>query len=70
MGNMQQTVHASRALTVFEFAEIYNVSVVHTRRLIRKGELPAVRLGVKVLIPTAQAETWFASLPAVKRVAA
>lgn len=65
MGTPQKSqAHTARALTVFEFAETYNVSVVHARRLIRRGELPAVRLGAKVLIPTAGADAWFANLPA------
>lgn len=64
MGTPQKSqAHTARALTVFEFAETYCLSVVHARRLIRRGDVSAVRLGAKVLIPTASAEAWFANLP-------
>lgn len=65
MGTPQKTqAQTARALTVFEFAETYCLSVVHARRLIRRGDVSAVRLGAKVLIPTSSAEAWFTSLPA------
>lgn len=65
MGTPQKTqAHPARALTVLEFAETYCLSVVHARRLIRRGDVSAVRLGAKVLIPTSSAEAWFSSLPA------
>lgn len=71
MDTTQKTqAHTARAFTVSEFAETYNLSTIHTRRLIRRGELPAVRVGVKVLVPVDAAEAWFASLPVVGGVAA
>jgi excisionase family DNA binding protein len=38
-------------LSVAEVAKTLHLSVVHTRRLITKGEIRSVRIGKRVLIP-------------------
>jgi excisionase family DNA binding protein len=52
------------ALTIREFCDAYHVSLPTYYRQIRTGRLRAVKIGKRVLIPTANAEAWFAALPA------
>jgi excisionase family DNA binding protein len=49
-----------------EFCESVGVSRTKAREEIREGRLRAVKLGRKVLIPTAEKARWLASLPASK----
>lgn len=50
-------------ITIAEFQERFGVSRSTVYRLNAKGELPIVHVGRSVRIRTADAETWFASLP-------
>ena len=55
----------SRAITIAEFTQIYCVSRAKTYQLLKAGELRAIKLGRRTLIPTEAAEKWFRSLPSI-----
>jgi excisionase family DNA binding protein len=48
----------SRLLSVREAARMLGVSEILTRRLIRDGDLPAARIGRRVVIPTTAIDTF------------
>lgn len=55
------TLEHQRLLTISQTADRLNVSTVTVRRLIRRGDLPAVQLGGKgaaVRIDAAELERW------------
>lgn len=56
-----------RALSISSFCKSYNVSRAQTYKLIERGELVAVKMGSRTLIPVESAEAWFCSLPKLKR---
>jgi len=56
---------AIKALTIRRFTEIYGISRAKTYRLIEAGELRAVKVGTRTLIPVDSAKSWFESLPEV-----
>lgn len=47
-------------LTVEEFARIFKLSVEAVRTLIRKGEIPAIRIGRQYRIPRPVVDRYFA----------
>lgn len=47
-------------LTVLEVARLLRVSRQHVYKCVREGDLPSVRLGGKILIPTKAYEEWLA----------
>jgi len=51
-----------RAYSISEFCRAYSVSRAKVYRLLAGGDLVAVKLGNKNLIPVEVAERWFASL--------
>jgi len=61
----QSNPSAIKALTIRRFTEIYGISRAKTYRLIEAGELRAVKVGTRTLIPTESSENWFDSLPEV-----
>jgi excisionase family DNA binding protein len=50
-----------RLLTVPQFAQYFGVSAPLTRRLIKSGELPAIKVGQRNRISLADARQWAAS---------
>ena len=56
-----------KALTIRRFTEVYGISRAKTYRLIEAGELRAVKVGTRTLIPTESAAEWFEQLPQIKR---
>lgn len=63
--NAQPDPSAAKALTIRRFTESYGISRAKTYRLIESGELEAVKMGSRTLIPADSAEAWFANLPRV-----
>lgn len=63
--NAQTTPSAVKALTIRRFTEVYGISRAKTYRLIEGGELRAVKVGSRTLIPTESADAWFSRLPSV-----
>lgn len=59
----EQTSAAPRAFSVATFCERYGISRAYTYVLIKRGELNAVKMGNRTLIPVESADTWFATLP-------
>jgi excisionase family DNA binding protein len=60
------TLEHQRLLTISETAERLKVSTVTVRRLIRRGELPAVQLGGKgsaVRVAEAELDNWLYANP-------
>jgi excisionase family DNA binding protein len=53
-----------RVLDVFETAEQLGVHPLTVRRAIARGELPAVRVGRKVLVPVRALDEFLAARPA------
>jgi excisionase family DNA binding protein len=45
-----------------EFGRLAGLSLVTVRRLVKRGELPSVKIGRSVRIPREGAERWIASL--------
>ena len=56
-----------KALTIRRFTEAYGISRAKVYRLIESGELKAVKVGTRTLIPAECAETWFDQLPSVRK---
>lgn len=56
-----------KALTIRSFTEAYGISRAKIYRLIEEGDLKAVKVGSRTLIPIESAEAWFASLPPISR---
>lgn len=54
---------AIKALTIRKFTEVYGISRAKIYRLIEAGELRAVKVGTRTLIPVVSAKNWFESLP-------
>jgi excisionase family DNA binding protein len=54
------------AFDLAEFCHLYSIGRVKTYELINAGELTALKVGRKTLIPAASAQEWFASLPTLK----
>lgn len=52
-----------RAMSIRDFCSAYGISRAHTYNLIQRGELVAVKMGSRTLIPVSEAEAWFAALP-------
>lgn len=51
---IDETRNLPAALTVAEAAPLLRVSERHLRELLRRGEVPSLRLGRRVVIPTAR----------------
>lgn len=62
----QTNPNAVKALTIRRFTEVYGISRAKTYRLIEEGELRAVKVGTRTLIPTESAEAWFDGLPELR----
>jgi excisionase family DNA binding protein len=58
--NEKKTVTNQEVYTVVEFAKIFKISAARVRRLIRKGEIPAIRIGNQERIPQAVVDHFFA----------
>ena len=54
------------ALDLNGFCKQYSIGRVKTYELINAGQLTAVKVGRKTLIPVASAERWFAALPTLR----
>ena len=54
------------ALDLNGFCRQYSIGRVKTYELINSGQLTAVKVGRKTLIPVEAAERWFASLPMLR----
>lgn len=57
---MQRAVIYSEVYTVEEFAKLFKLSAEAVRTLIRKGEIPAIRIGKQYRIPQAVVDRYFA----------
>jgi excisionase family DNA binding protein len=55
------------AFTIAAFCGWANVGRTLTYELINRGQLKAVKVGGKTLIPKTEARAWLASLPAITR---
>jgi excisionase family DNA binding protein len=53
-----------RNLTIEEFSRHYNVSRTQTYEALNRGELLAIKVGARTLIPADHAEAWQAARPA------
>lgn len=58
----KQTNHR-RAYTIAQFTELYGISRAKVYNLLKAGELQAVKVGRRTLIPSESAEAWFTGLP-------
>lgn len=58
-----KTSEPRRVLSIAEFVELYGISRAKTYQLLNAGELRAVKVGRRTLIPVAAAEAWFHDLP-------
>jgi excisionase family DNA binding protein len=58
--NEKKTVTNQEVYTVAEFAKIFKISGARARRLIRKGDIPAIRIGNQQRIPQAVVDHFFA----------
>ena len=63
-----QQPYAEKVYTVTEIATIFRISPKAVRRLIRRGELPAIRLGRAYRIPQSTIDQYF-NLPARSHLA-
>lgn len=50
----------ARAVSVPVAGELLAISEAEVRRMVRRGEIPTLRLGRRVLIPLAQLDVWIA----------
>ena len=57
---MQKDLTQPQVYTVEEFAKMFKLSPEAVRSLIRKGEIPAIRIGRQYRIPQAIVEHYFA----------
>lgn len=62
----QPDLSAVKALTIRRFTEVYGISRAKTYRLIEEGELRAVKVGTRTLIPANSAQAWFNGLPELR----
>ncbi|GGE43190.1 hypothetical protein GCM10011367_17350 [Marinicauda pacifica] len=53
----------ARALTIADFVRAYGISRAKTYELLKAGELRAVKVGRRTLVPVTAAEAWFNALP-------
>jgi excisionase family DNA binding protein len=58
--NEKKTVTNQEVYTVAEFAKIFKISGDRVRTLIRKGDIPAIRIGNQQRIPQAVVDHFFA----------
>jgi excisionase family DNA binding protein len=56
-------------LTVAEVAEILRLGRISVYQAIQRGDLPALRLGRRIIVPRAAFEIWLASKPLQKPAA-
>ena len=59
---MQQPVVYPEVYTVEEFAKLFKLSPEAVRTLIRKGEIPAIRIGKQYRIPQGVVDRYFAQV--------
>lgn len=65
---MKEAVAYSEVYTVEEFAKIFKLSPEAIRALIRKGEIPSIRIGKQYRIPQDVVDRYFAqALPPEER---
>ena len=57
-----QSRRTQRAYSIREFCEVFSVSRSKTYLLLSAGDITAVKLGSKNLIPADEADRWFKSL--------
>ena len=57
---MDEAIKYPEVYTVGEFAKIFKVSAEAIRNLIRKGEIPAIKIGKQYRIPKTVVEHYFA----------
>ena len=55
---------AKRALSIKEFCNQYQVSPAKFYLMLAAGEIAAKKNGTRTVIPSEEAERWFAALPA------
>ena len=60
---MQRGITYSEVYTVEEFAKVFKLSPEAVRTLIRKGEVPAIRIGKQYRIPQDVIDRYFAQAP-------
>jgi excisionase family DNA binding protein len=58
--NEKKTGTNQEVYTVAEFARLFKISADHVRTLIRKGDIPAIRIGNQQRIPQAVVDHFFA----------
>jgi excisionase family DNA binding protein len=58
--NERKSVTNQEVYTVAEFAKIFKISGARVRSLIRKGDIPAIRIGNQQRIPQAVVDHFFA----------
>jgi excisionase family DNA binding protein len=63
---MQTQPFQQQAMDLASFCRQYSIGRVKTYELINAGELTAVKVGRKTLIPVNSAESWFGSLPKLR----
>ena len=54
------------AFTIYDFCAWAHVGRTFAYSLINRGQLKAVKVGGKTLIPKAEARAWLASLPSLR----
>jgi excisionase family DNA binding protein len=59
----------SHALTIKEFGRKFGISTSRVYRMLKTGELTAVKIGKSTRIPRTVAEEWAARLPSYKPAA-